>query len=295
MPIQPLKQIKKYEEELEEIAKDAVHKVEEKVEDVKDVIDEITHTKKKRLHQKPHFWVLGVFLVIIIFLGISYFKYWLPIRSSLVLAKQTQTAFEQVQNDLLNADFVAAKHDIETAQKLLVKLDQEVDKLYSPLMISYLKNQYQGVESVIEATQEFSDGLLLLVDLSQDVLSKVQRDTQSGNLTISAEQRREILDNFSRKTPELNGAKAQIDLALISLNTVPVKKLNSALAEYVLTLRAKMALLRGFLDKSVSVSESLPSVLGLDKEKTYYKIIMNYDQQVDLLAHWELLKLKMVI
>ena len=257
------------EKELEEI----IHGAEEKVEEVvHDVVEKI----KKPFHKKPHFWIIAVFVIVLIVIGLIYSTVWVPIKNSISLARQTQEQFEKVQNDLLIADFDSAKNNIQDAQKMLEKLEKNVNKIDSPLMLGYLKRQYGAVEGIILATQEFSDGLYLLTELAQDVLDNIE--TQDGNLTITQQQRKIILDKFSKKTPELNGAKAQIDLSLLALNNINIGELNSVLANYVISVRTKLGLLRGFLDKSVDLSQTLPSLLGLEEEKTYLFLLQNYNE-----------------
>jgi len=254
------------------------HQTEEVVDKIEDIVDDVKKKIKKPWYQKIHIWIFLIFLAVIIFSAFTYFVYWIPIKNSIVLAQQTQNSFEKVQTHLLNADFVSAKDEIENAQKLLIKLQKNIDKLNSPLMFSYLQNQYSGVQNLVTAVQEFSDGLYLLTDLAQDTLSNIKQDPQNKNLILTSAERKEILEKFAKKRPELNGAKAQIDLALIALNSTPANKLNPQLAKYVVELRAKMVLLRDFLNKAVSLSENLPELLGLNSTKTYLFLLQNNNE-----------------
>src|SRR3989344_452164 len=88
---------------------------------------------KKPFYKRAVFWLLTIFLIVIIVLGIGYFSYWQPLKNTFVLANQTQNYFEKAQTDLLSANFSEAKKDIETAQKLLENLEKNVNKLDSPL------------------------------------------------------------------------------------------------------------------------------------------------------------------
>lgn len=268
MPTSPFKKVG---EKIEEI-------VEEVEEEVENGLEHLLHKKKKTFYKRMPFWLFIIFLITISVLGYLYLGLWQPLKNSLILAQQTQTYFEKVETDLLATDFVAARADIETAQNLLGKLEKNVSQLDSPLITGYLRVQYQAIEDMIGAIKEFSDGLYLLTDLSQDVLSQVKRDTKNGNLSIEPVKRKEILTKFAQKTPELNGAKAQLDLSLLSLNQIPVSKLNPALADYVLNLRVKIILLRDFLDKAVALSETLPSLLGLGQEKNYLFLLENNNE-----------------
>lgn len=264
MPTNPFKKVG---QEIKEVAEEA-----------EEVVEHLIHKEKKPFFKRGYFWVFIFFLLVILLLAYLYVSIWQPLKNSLILAQQTQSYFEKVQTDLLSANFVAAKQDIETAQQLLAKLEKNVHQLKSPLLVGYLKNQYQGVQNIIVAVQEFSDGLYLLTDLSQNVLSEVKRDALTGNLSLEPAKRKEILAKFSRQTPALNGAKAQIDLSLLSLNETPVSQLNPSLAQYVLNLRLKLTLLRDFLDKAVTLSETLPSLLGLGQEKTYLFLLQNSNE-----------------
>ncbi len=251
-------------------------KVGQEIEEVVDKAEDMVKKIKKPLHKRVSFWLIIIFFIVIIIGGLIYYSTYVPLKRSVTLARRTQAYFEKAQTDLLSANFNQAKKDIQTAQILLERLESNVSRLDSPLMVGYLRNQYNAIENIVAATKEFSDGLYLLTGLTQDVLSNIE--TKNGNLIISSEQRREILQKFSKKTPELNGAKAQIDLSLLRLKSIQISKLNPNLAKYVLSLRTKLSLLRNFLDKSVSLSQSLPILLGLNHEKTYLFLLQNNNE-----------------
>lgn len=254
--------------------KDEISKDIEKAEDVVEhLMEEAKEKITKPWHKKVHVWIFIVFFIVIIILGGIYYSVYTPIKKTITLAQQTQVAFQKVESDLYAADFETAKKDIYVAKEMLEKLDANVKHIDSPLMMGYLRTQYLAVEDIVDATQEFSDGLYLLVDLTQDVLSNIE--VENNNLVISAAKRKQVLEKFSQKTPELNGAKAQIDLSLIALDNISVNKLNPQLGEYVLELRERLEILRGFLDKSVDLSQSLPYLLGLDRERTYLFLLQN--------------------
>lgn len=254
------------------------NEAEEVVDKIEDIMDNVKKKIKKPWYKKIHLWIFLLFLTVIIFSAFTYFTYWIPIKNSVVLAQKTQNSFEKVQTHLLNADFVSAKDEIKNAQQMLIKLKKNIIKLDSPLIINYLQAQYSGVQNIITAVQEFSDGLYLLTDLTQDTLSNIKQSPQNKNIILTSKQRKEILEKFAKKRPELNGAKAQIDLALIALNSTQTKKLNPQLAKYINELHVKMSLLRDFLNKAVGLSENLPELLGLNSTKTYLFLLQNNNE-----------------
>ncbi|PIP29610.1 hypothetical protein COX27_00475 [Candidatus Kuenenbacteria bacterium CG23_combo_of_CG06-09_8_20_14_all_36_9] len=233
---------------------------------------------KKPFYKKAIFWLLTIFLIVLIVLGIGYFSYWQPLKNTFVLAGQTQSYFEKAQTDLLAANFSEAKKDIETAQKLLENLEKNVNKLDSPLMIGYLHNQYESIKIIIDSIQEFSSGLYLVANLSHDVLTSVKQDLNNKNTTLSQQKRLEILSRLAQANPSLNGAKAQINLSLLTLDQIDQEKLNSQLKKYYLTLKAKLIFLQGFLEQATGLSEVLPKVLGLGQEKTYLFLLQNSNE-----------------
>jgi len=77
------------------------------------------------------------------------------------------------------------------------------------------------------------------------------------------------LSRLAQANPSLNGAKAQVNLSLLTLNQINQEQLNSQLKKYYLTLKSKLILLQGFLEQATGLSEVLPKILGLGQEKTY--------------------------
>jgi len=232
---------------------------------------------KKRSYKKALFGLLSIFVIVVIVVGIGYLSYWQPLKNSFVLASQAQTYFEKAQTDLLAANFSEAKKDIETAQKLLESLEKNVNKLDSPIMIGYLKTQYDSIKIIIDSIQEFSSGLNLLANLSHDVLLDVKQNF-NNNTTINPQKRLEILNRLAQANPSLNGAKAQINLSLLTLEQINPDKLNGQLKKYYLTLRSKLILLQGFLEQATGLSEILPKILGLGQEKTYLFLLQNSNE-----------------
>ena len=250
--------------------------VEAMIEGAENAVDNILHKKKKPFYKKGFFWLILAFVIVLI-LGFSiYSSTYLPIQNSMRLASQVQISFEKVQTYLLAADFNNAKREIENTQQLLEKLEADVNRLNTPLFIGYLRRQYEAVEAIVSATSEFNTGLYLLTDLAQEVLTNVE--TRDGNLIISPTQRQQILQKFSYQTPQLNQAKNSIELSLTELNEIQITKLNPQLTNYILTLKDKLSLLRNFLDKSVNLSQSLPSLLALNSTKTYLFLLQNYNE-----------------
>lgn len=240
-------------------------------------LEELMGHKKKSIYKKILFGLLAIFLIVLIVLGILYFTYWQPLKNSFVLANEAQIHFEKAQSALLTTDFVAAKKEIENAQDVLEQLEINVDKLDSPLMFGYLKNQYTGIKQIINAVQETSQGLYLLSNLAHDTLFEIKLD-KNGNLYISPEKRIEILTKIAQSAPDLNGAKAQLDLALLTLNQLEIKKLNPSIEKYYINLKAKISLLQNFLIQAESLAETLPKILGLGQEKNYLFLLQNSDE-----------------
>lgn len=240
-------------------------------------LEELMGKHKKSYYKKVLFWLLGIFLLVLIVLGVIYFVYWQPLKNSFVLANEAQTHFEQAQTALLGTDFPKAKSEIEKTQANLAELETNVDKLDSPLMFGYLRNQYTGVKTIVEAVQEFSQGLYLITNLAHDTLFEIKLD-KNGNLSLTPEKRIEILTKIAQSAPELNGAKAQLDLSLLTLNQIDTQKLNPSLLKYHLTLKAKISLLQNFLTQASGLAETLPKILGLGEEKTYLFLLQNSDE-----------------
>ncbi len=243
---------------------------------------EVVEAEEKILHKKPwykkiHWWLIIVFLLVIIIIAYAYLAYIKPLTNSVMLARQTQQKFLQVEKSLTDADFVQARKDIDAARTSLNQLKLNFSQLDTPLLFGSLKNNYQAVESMILAINEFSKGLYLLTEISEDILNKVTR-TSDGNLNISPAKRQQILENFVKKSPELNGAKSQINLALIELQQIDTDQLNDQLKKYYLELKTKLILLSHFLEKSSSLSSSMPYLMGLEEERTYLFLLQNYHE-----------------
>ncbi|HPI67455.1 MAG TPA: DUF4012 domain-containing protein [bacterium] len=248
--------------------------LEEKIKKEALELEELVGFKKKPWYKKIHLWLIFIFFIIIFGIALLYFIYWRPLQNSINLAIQTQNYFQQAQENLMRGDFIQARNAIEKAQASLASLDKNVNKLNSPLMAGYLKNQYDGIKNLISAIDTFSQGLYLLTNLSHDVLWGKDNTAPNSSLVLTAAKRQEILKRFVEAAPQLNGAKAQINLALLKLQTGP-ESLHPKLQEYYLTLKTKLVILQSFLIKAQGLAEILPEMLGLGQEKTYLFLLQN--------------------
>ena len=254
------------------------HKLVEEGEKVLEEVEGALHLKKKPFYKKIWPWILVVFFVIVIFLAIGYLNYWLPFKTILNESQRAQSYFSAAQENLLNADFKQSSLALEKANESLRLVEKNINDLGMVAKIGFFEKQYLALKSMILAGENLSSGLKRVMDLTNNILLPLQRSQERKIADISSEEKRQILKSLFESAPEIQGAKAEIDLARIGLSEIDQQGLNPLLANYLKSTQAKLDEVYTALDKFSTMSRLLPNLLGYPQQKTYLFLLQNNNE-----------------
>ncbi|MBI2411049.1 MAG: DUF4012 domain-containing protein [Candidatus Kerfeldbacteria bacterium] len=191
------------------------------------------------------------------------------------------------------AEGLAAKHSFEYAQvevgnqnfpqaiKNLQEASTHFDNAYSQLRrfaiykyIPGVRPQIQAVENILLAGKSLSQGLESLANVGAAITS-VTNVKDASFAEISAEQKRELLKTLNESTADLQGVKAEIELATVLIEEIPDHGLLKPIRSAVEPVKQQLPLLETLIHQAIPTAESLPSILGYPNEKTYLFLLQN--------------------
>ncbi|MEK7203064.1 MAG: DUF4012 domain-containing protein [Patescibacteria group bacterium] len=220
--------------------------------------------------------ILGIFVFFIIFLAINFFAI-KQIYLETMFGKnnlEQAVAFTQMQN------FSQAKVFAQNSGDNFLNAITGVEQLKDSLLIKYLpylKNQINNAEYLLTSTEFLSQSINQSASFGLDLENSIG----GKKLTFSKFSRKEkqnILQRLYRATPELNGLKANINLALINLEQVNLDGWFFSWKDQINELKKQLSQAKLFLEKITPVSELLPAIAGYPEKAKFLIILQNNDE-----------------
>ncbi|MFA6391382.1 MAG: DUF4012 domain-containing protein [Patescibacteria group bacterium] len=228
--------------------------------------------KRKKLIKKCSICVL-VFVVIVSIPAIIYYP---PAKSAYNYALAGREDFVKAQGAIGAQDFSGAKKALLTAEEKMNKSKDELKKLNSIKFIPFVGKQLKAVDSILTATIQLGTGLQDLADLGDSVFSPLKQNGTAVSLSkISPEQTEEILKAIYESPPLLQGVKADIDLAVIAINSIPDRGLIGSIDKIVAPLKEQLPAIQSGLEIAIPAAEAIPQIAGYPTKKTYLFLLQN--------------------
>ncbi|MFH1456882.1 MAG: DUF4012 domain-containing protein [Patescibacteria group bacterium] len=235
-------------------------------------------SKKKPFYRKIWLWIFVFFFTIVALSAIGYLRYYMPFKTILDESQRAQSYFLQAQEYLLNTDFKQGSLALEKAKESLILMEDGINKLGVVAKIGVLEKQYLALKSMILAGQNLSSGLKHIADLSSRILLPLQKTPDRKIADIDLNEKKEILKALFESSPEIQGAKAEVDLARIEIENIDTSGLHPMLANYVKTTKVKLDEVYNTLDKIATMSRLLPNLMGYPQTKTYLFLLENNNE-----------------
>ncbi len=249
--------------------------------------------RKKRNEKKRFYLFIKILAYVFIFVAVS----------SLVItavyfgtARRVYSLAEAGKYNLELASRQAESFDFQKTNASLVEAEnnfREAGKIFGRLKflekVPWVKDQYEAVENLLETGIETSSALRDVIGVVSDIMDVTREaeeivggiPTVGGETSfaeISPEKKREILQKFFESPPRLQGAKAKIDLALLSLDQIKEDRVAGQILKFVSPVRETLLKLQSAIAKLIPAAEILPQIAGYPNEKTYLFLLQNSDE-----------------
>ncbi|MBU0731523.1 DUF4012 domain-containing protein [Patescibacteria group bacterium] len=244
---------------------------------------ELTPEDKKKLGLtgRGKKWMIGIGIFILVAIiavaGVAGLSYG-PAKAAYKAAMAGKQDFEYAQVEITNQNFDTAIANLESAGNNFRDAKKNLDKISWMKYIPYVGTQVEATDNLIIAAINISDALEQISDLGLDILAVVEDNEDASFDTISPEQKQEILQKIYESPPDIQGAKAELDLAVAQLEAIPDEGLMKPLADAIAPIKEKLPLVKQLIEKAVPMIEIIPSIAGYPEEKTYLFLLQNNNE-----------------
>ncbi|RLC39174.1 hypothetical protein DRH27_00335 [Candidatus Falkowbacteria bacterium] len=254
-------------------------KIYKKVKGVYKKIPVVKERKKRnfvfKLIKYFNFAVLFVFLAFLIFIGVNLVNLKLIYQNANTGKDNLEYAVALVNNKefdrclefakLAENNFKNASLNIEKIQNdfFIKKINFIEVQINDFLYLSFIgevlsRSVYQGAELGMVFNNIFGE---------------------NGTFTaLPTEKKEEILEFIYKSGPEINGIKANIDLAIINLNQISNSILTLPLKSKINNIKINLLQAQNLLSKAVPMSELIPGLMGYPEKSSFLILLQNSDE-----------------
>jgi len=216
------------------------------------------------------------FLVFLIFLlGIGLIRYYPTFKNFYSYALRGKQNFELTQNYISKEDYskaylslLEANSNFENAQKELLKI-----KIFR--FVPFIGQQYSIVEKLVFAGLQTGRAIEKITKLVLEITNPFKKDNKISLSQISQNDKEFILKKIYESTPDLQGAKAEIDLANIALNQIPKYGLLSPIKKALKPFKDNLPTIQKAINQVIPITQILPKVAGYPEEQVYLFLLQN--------------------
>lgn len=193
-----------------------------------------------------------------------------------VSAYSLQQQIESAQENILSGDIGFAREDIADALDNAVTLEKTLNLFFFLHWVPFFGGQYDAAQVILDAGKSLLAAGLDTVEIADEVISVLKTDRKGTTVKdFSANQKKEVFQNFFRKSPELKGAHAQVSLSLARLSQLQGRSLVYPLSTIRADLHEKGAELNRLFGIIAPFLETGPRMLGFPAEKKYLLLLQN--------------------
>ena len=240
------------------------------------------HSQQKHKNRRSVFYFfkyLGIFLAVIVVLGlvisgILFFQF----KGLYDLAMTGKTNLQNSLNDGQQKNFIAMGDDSQAAENAFAALAQELQNLRdNPIF----KSLNLGQKELADIDYLIASAGVISKALNEAALVGAQwNDIIGGKFgtnfsTFSPEQKQALLKSIYESGPELNGLKADLDLALTNLDKVEADGLLAPFKGKIDEVKGKLTEASNLLSEATVASQLAPEFFGYPTQSTFLVLFEN--------------------
>lgn len=222
----------------------------------------------------PVWWVIGVLGGCIVIAGIIALLFRQPALAVYREAVSGKTSFLQAKTALEDRDFIAASADIEKAIAHFTAAQQSMQRLRPLQHVPILGGQLAAIGNLLTVGIQAGQAAGGLVAVAEKVAAPILAP-DANYASISSEEKRTMLKTLAESEPEIQGARAEMDLAAYYLSKIPDNGLLGPIAGAVKSLREQIPPLQQTLESLQPAARFAPGILGYPKPRRYLFLLQN--------------------
>ncbi|MFA6306836.1 MAG: DUF4012 domain-containing protein [Patescibacteria group bacterium] len=240
---------------------------------------------KKRRRLNSAYKVLKYFCLTVVFLFLLLLIF---LSSQIIDLKQIYDQANFGKANLEQAVIFAEQKDFNQAVKLAKQAENNFDfsinkleEIKSNNFISRLPlaiSQLNDAEGLLISVQFLSKAVAGGANFGLSLEAFLTGDNKFNFSKLSPEVKRNLLGKIFESAPELNGIKADLDLAYINLDQISTSGILFILKDKIGQVKEQISQASLILEKAVPLSQMIPALAGYPSEVNYLVLLQNNDE-----------------
>lgn len=240
----------------------------------------------KKVRRRRHLWrvfkalflaaVIGVLLLVIVFAA-----HFMSLKSVMARSLDGKSALENAIGQARGGGFKSAQSEAATAASEFAAAASELKEVKSSPVIRHiglLRSQVEQLEYLVGSAEMLSRAVREATGFGQELQNLLDGSGQLNYASFSPAEKERVLARIERSAPELNGMKANLDLALINLDRISYPGILWPLKWKIDEIRIQVGEASDLLARLTPLSQILPALSGYPGKATYLVLFQNNDE-----------------
>lgn len=248
----------------------------------RNIYDEIPFVRRRRKRNRVFKFlkyfsisIIILFLLLVIFLSVHFLNCKLIYQNVISGKKEAEYVMTLIKEKDYRSALKYAKMAENNFSIAVSQLEEYQDNFFVH-RIDFLAAQFNDFMYLLTTAEILSKAVSQTAEFGSGLAGIMNNEKRFIDLTT--EEKRLILGRIYEAAPELNGIRANIDLALINLDRVQFVGLLYPFKNKISNLKFQLIEVQGFLNKAIPMSQLIPPLFGYPHQSAFLVILQNSDE-----------------
>ncbi len=218
-------------------------------------------------------WPVLAGLVLVLAIGAAWFGP--SARTVYKEALAAKTDLEEAQTMIVSQEFTEGQKALVTGRAHLVTAQEKMQRLNVLRKFPVAGANVRAINELLSAGIAMTAGVERLSTWAETVVKPFKTGKSFSLSTLKPEQKRSILEAIYKAQPDLQAAKASLDLALTHIDAIPKSGLLGPVANAIQPFQEKLPGLRDGIEQAIPASRIIPPILGYPDQQNYLFLLQN--------------------
>lgn len=190
-------------------------------------------------------------------------------------ALAAKTDIEKAKTYVVNQDFTEGQAKLTSGRQHLEAAQGKISKLRVLRSLPIAGANIKAIDELLAAGIATTSGVQRLSTWAETVVKPFKTGKSFSLSTLKPEQKRSILKAIYQAQPDLQAAKASLDLAVSHLEAIPAKGLLGPITKAVAPFREQLPALQDGIAQAIPASTIIPPILGYPAQQNYLFLLQN--------------------
>jgi len=250
---------------------------------IENLSDHIFSTHKKKrivfLVVWKIFWrvALGLIILFLVFSGIALLKY----KNLINLGYTGANAMKSAINSAYQKDFSNMLVQSQLASQDFDEVTTGLDQIQNDPIFKITRvgsSEIADLKNIFQGSAALNKSLIGVATIGQEFQNVMSGSAGSNFGQFSVEEKQHLLKTLYEAGPELNGIKANLEIASMDINQISGNGLFFPFKTKINEVKAQLKSIVGFSDQAVIASQIVPAIFGYPQKSTFLVMLENSDE-----------------